>query len=75
MQVNNVLVLKPEVQYVLYRLMEINQPKRYIKRKLLEEYLIENSDKIDKNILERELKRQELPTVVRSSIKKLLEKY
>ena len=75
MQVNNVLVLKPEVQYVLYRLMEINQPKRYIKRKLLEEYLIENSDKIDKNILERELKRHELPTVVRSSIKKLLEKY
>lgn len=74
MQVKNIKILKPEVQYVLYRLMEINQPKRYIKRKLLEEYLIENSDKIDKNILERELKRYELPTVVRSSIKELLEK-
>ena len=74
MQVKNIKILKPEVQYVLYRLMEINQPKRYIKRKLLEEYLIENSDKIDKNILERELKRYELPTVVRSFIKELLEK-
>ena len=74
MQVKNIKILKPEVQYVLYRLMEINQPKRYIKRKLLEEYLIENSDKIDKTILEREAKRYELPTVVSSSIKELLEK-
>ena len=68
----NIRILKAEVQYLLYRAMEISQPKRYIKRKKLEEYILCNRKNVDRNTLSRGLKNINMSEHTSRDIKKLL---